>query len=666
MAQIPFSPPQVQAALQNPVRFPDQQLQQYAQRGSPTGQVTPPMAQQEMATRGQERQAFQRQRAMSQNPENSPTIFQQKDMQIQQAMQALQQKEQQLGMMGALMARKAQDVQAREQGIATLPVREDMFTAMNGGIVFRGGGQVQRFNGLEGPSLVNIPKLLEQQEYEFYGSPKNRAEYNKVDLLRQIELLKPEDKAELLKPGMFGTTPDAYILRRRLQQMGYEVDPKTNKIKQLEVEGRSPITMQQRRALEYISKELGANPLQGTAQLPSSEQKETPASTPLPTTPKSPPTIGIASLSSGPEFNAEYEKLKPILSQKVDRTRSGELTKELINLSDELKKAVASGEMSEADAQLIMKAEMDKRSAIQNKFVEGRDARREAIRKATEGDKAELVDYLGAMAAGGPGKTLAETLSKMVPGTQKLKEDEKARKRQADKEFYLAAQADAEADKQFDLGNIEAGNKARKEAEDRKLRGAEIKASIIEARSKGIMAALNQAARGEEDESQRIGREASAATNILSTTISRDSQERIARFNADQERLREQYRYATREQNPTNRLIDMIVSSDPKQQKAAMLILGKGKDAEDLPTPVQVQLAKQIEKKYENPHDPRVIAKVEAVGELEAAKILRLKPEQAKNQPGYSDALAIVDRIQLNELMRITNRPIPYTALPSK
>lgn len=145
MAQIPFSPPQVQAALQNPTRFPDQKLQQYAQRGSPTGQVSPMMAQQEMASRGQERQAFQRQQAMQNNPENSPTIFQQKDAELEQARAALQQQQQQVGMMGAMLAKKQQDLQARERGIAALPMRQDMFTAMDGGIVFRGGGNVEGY-----------------------------------------------------------------------------------------------------------------------------------------------------------------------------------------------------------------------------------------------------------------------------------------------------------------------------------------------------------------------------------------------------------------------------------------------------------------------------------------------------------------------------------------
>jgi hypothetical protein len=158
MAQIPFPPggPQVQAALQNPARFPDQRLQQYAQGQQPTGQVPPPMAANELTIRNAQRQAASRQSAMQNNPQNSPTVFQQKDMELQQKAQQLaamqqqmqqkmQQKEQQLGIAGALMAKKAQDLQAREQGIAALSLPQNMFTAMDGGIVFNGGGNVEGY-----------------------------------------------------------------------------------------------------------------------------------------------------------------------------------------------------------------------------------------------------------------------------------------------------------------------------------------------------------------------------------------------------------------------------------------------------------------------------------------------------------------------------------------
>ena len=653
-----FNPMQSQAALQNKARFPDQKLQQYAsgRPPQPTGQVTPPMAGGELAQRGADRQAFQNEAAMQADPSGRPPVLVEKIMQLQQ-------QEQQLGMLAAMLAKKQQDLAAREQGIGALPVRSDMFTAMDGGIVFSGGGAVQRFNGRD-TSLINMPKLFKESEDEFYGSPSNRAESNKVDLLRQIELLRPEEQAKLLESGTFGTQPDAYILRRRLQEMGYEVDPKTNRIKQLEEQGRRPITMQERRAIDYIAKEQSATPNEATVRLPLQERSTTPSTPSAPPTEQKPaPSINIPSLSRGAGFDTEFAKLKPLLSQRVDRSGSQRLTDELVTLSDEYRAAVASGRMTEEEAQKAMKDEMDKRSAIQGKFVEGRDARREAIRKATEGDKADLTDYLGAMAAGGPGKTLAETLSKMVPGTQKLREDEKARKRLAYKEFHLAAQADAEADKQFDLGNIEAGNRARKEAEERKIRGAEIESKMVEARGKGILSALNQVVRGEEDESQRIGREVTAGTNVLQTVLNKEAQERIAEYNVRAQAELEKFKLQNREQNPYNRIFDALVSNDPKQRQAALDFLGKGKEQNALPPGLQVELAKQIDRKYENPHDPRVIAAVEKVNP-EAAKILRLKPDEAKRQKGYSDALDLVDRLKFQELLTSTGRPLRYTDLP--
>ena len=167
---IPFPPdgPQVQAALQ---KVPTSQLQNYAagRPPQPTGQVTPgPMgaAAEALNARGAMGAANQRQQAMQNNPANSPTIFQQKDMELQQKAQQLaamgqqiQQKEQQLGVLGVLMAKKAKELQAREMGVAALPMRPDMFTAMDGGIVFAGGGDVEGYasRGMVG-QFTPVPK----------------------------------------------------------------------------------------------------------------------------------------------------------------------------------------------------------------------------------------------------------------------------------------------------------------------------------------------------------------------------------------------------------------------------------------------------------------------------------------------------------------------------
>ena len=158
MAYTPLSPSGVANALQNVAKFPDSRLQQYAagRPPQPTGQVQPGptgQAAQELNARGMQRQAAQRQQAMQNNPANSPTIFQQKDMELQQKAQQIQQKEQQLGLLGALMAKKAQDMQARDTaGIGSLPL--DTFNAMDGGIVFNGGGRVKGYSGEDDESVV--------------------------------------------------------------------------------------------------------------------------------------------------------------------------------------------------------------------------------------------------------------------------------------------------------------------------------------------------------------------------------------------------------------------------------------------------------------------------------------------------------------------------------
>ena len=226
---IPFPPggPQVQAALQNPARFPDQRLQQYAQGQQPTGQVPPPMAANELTIRNAQRQAASRQSAMQNNPQNSPTVFQQKDMELQQKAQQLaamqqqmqqqmqqreqqtQQKEQQLGVIGALMAKKAQDLQAREaMGVAQLPVNPDMFTAMHGGIVFNRGGGVQGYasRGLvadEDFRMANAePQLLSEEVLPELDPLQKRIAEMKAARERRLvglrsAMLSPQEKEEL-------------------------------------------------------------------------------------------------------------------------------------------------------------------------------------------------------------------------------------------------------------------------------------------------------------------------------------------------------------------------------------------------------------------------------------------------------------------------------------
>ena len=133
----------------------------------------------ELTSRNAQRQAAARASAMQNDPSQSPTIFQQKDAQMAQQAQMIQQKEMQLaqmmqqkeaqiakkeralGIIGALMARN----QPRMSGIAQLPMRPDMYTAMDGGIVFNAGGGVQRLSpggGVRSPfeAYTKYAKLL--------------------------------------------------------------------------------------------------------------------------------------------------------------------------------------------------------------------------------------------------------------------------------------------------------------------------------------------------------------------------------------------------------------------------------------------------------------------------------------------------------------------------
>lgn len=221
---IPFIPggPQVQSALQNPAQFPDQKLQQYAQGQQPTGQVPPPLAANELTVRNAQRQAAARQTAMQNNPKESPTIFQQKDMELQQKAKQLaamqqqmqqqtQQKEQQLGVMGALLAKKAQDLQARESmGIANLPLRPDMFTAMDGGIVFSRGGAVQRFNGrydsLISPEFGGITPGLEELDILRVEETKRKKDKEQYEFLKDVSPVAAARFAEE-NPSVLETRP---------------------------------------------------------------------------------------------------------------------------------------------------------------------------------------------------------------------------------------------------------------------------------------------------------------------------------------------------------------------------------------------------------------------------------------------------------------------------
>lgn len=232
-----FNPMQTQAALQNPAQFPDQRLQQYAagQPPQPTGQVPPGPggpAGLELTSRNAQRQAAARASAMQNDPSQSPTIFQQKDAQMAQQAQMIQQKEMQLaqmmqqkeaqlakkeralGIIGALMARN----QPRMSGIAQLPMRPDMYTAMDGGIVFNAGGGVPRIDmsGRAGPLSLEDLMDLHLGELDIIKEASKTRQLSPEERKRLIE----EEEARLAKQyekyeaGMAGVDEKAVAAAR--------------------------------------------------------------------------------------------------------------------------------------------------------------------------------------------------------------------------------------------------------------------------------------------------------------------------------------------------------------------------------------------------------------------------------------------------------------------
>ena len=415
MAQIPFSPPQVQAALQNPTRFPDQKLQQYAQKGSPTGQVSPMMAQQEMASRGQERQAFQRQQAMQNNPENSPTIFQQKDAELEQARAALQQQQQQVGMMGAMLAKKQQDLQARERGIAALPMRQDMFTAMDGGIVFRGGGNVE---GYASDGLVKDRGILTTEGLV-------------ADFKRLFEYLGVPWTS--FEEGMARTKEGQEALRQRVASF--------NEV-----------------------------PLTGS-------RAEAPSTVPQNTASKSKSTPTTQRTQAAPTASSDYgsrfvRMMAPYTGESEESTQlSADIQSSIRREID----AINRSQMSEEDKAAARKKVIDDMQKEYGEYTKGRESRRGDIAEALRGKPADIWQGI---AAGLPTDTRGLRIAGLLSGVAKGVAGERGRAEDREREARMflakAAEEDARADlaerrgqrKEADAAELRA-QQLRNEAADR-------------------------------------------------------------------------------------------------------------------------------------------------------------------------------------------------------
>ena len=381
MSQIPFPPdgPQVQAALQ---KVPTPQLQQYAagQPPQPTGQVTPgPMgaAAGALNQRNAMGAAGQRQTAMQNDPSNSPTIFQQLMMKeqmvnqqaqaIQQQAQAVQQKEQQLGLVGALMTKKAKDLAERERGVAALSMRPDMFTAMDGGIVFRGGGNVQ---GYASRGLVDV----QDREAEGFTEP------------RASDAPSTTGSNSL---GLNALTAEILKARERMEQARRD----------------SMLSSEEEEAIKFKNKQ---------------------------------------------EMQKEYEE-----------------------------------------------------------YAKGRQSRREKMEAALRGKAPDLTDFLLAVSAGGPGKTFAETLSRMVPGVTKLRTEQQAREMAAAKFAAEAEEKEAQADLAERRGQRAVADKLLNEARQLRQRLFEITKGVEDTgiRSLTSVAGIEQEKQKQETQKSQFERE---------------------------------------------------------------------------------------------------------------------------------------------------------------
>lgn len=625
---IPFPPggPQVQAALQNPARFPDQRLQQYAQGQQPTGQVPPPMAANELTIRNAQRQAASRQSAMQNNPQNSPTVFQQKDMELQQKAQQLaamqqqmQQKEQQLGVVGALMAKKAQDLQAREaMGVAQLPVNPNMFTAMDGGIVFNGGGQVQRFNGQTGsqprstigysglqfnPMGVNVP-----ERPQLTSSSRDER-----DLFEELE--------EKVRTGT--ATPSE---RRRYNSL---------RALSLDMYGsrRSPSTDVPDYTQDIAGKDF-TYPTRAVQDKTTDDKKETTKSTAGAT---SAAKAGIGSLPNRPSFEQNLETLRPYLERSPEETL---YSRALVDTFKQIEAAVKTGKISEEDAKKIMEAKKAELATQYQEYTKGRDKRMEKIRSSLEGEAPSVWSKL---AAGLPtdtrGMRLGTGIASIAKGYVGKEDEYEKRKLAASRYMAEAEELNAKADLLEKRGQTDAAERARDAAEKRAKEGAALEITGLQAKASGVQSLLTPA-------TAERGRIATAAGQLLGAELDEESKKRL---------LAEQAKY--RAPSALQERLALF-KSDPG------LFAKLFGDKDKIPSAVQTQIVKDIAQKYSDPHDPRVIAAVEKVNP-NAAKILRLKPSEAKNQPDYSAALGLVEQLKYKEIMANTGQSQSYTILPS-
>ena len=210
----------------------------------------------------------------------------------------------------------------------------------------------------------------------------------------------------------------------------------------------------------------------------------------------------------------------------------------------------------------------------------------------------------------------------------------------------------AKADLLEKRGQTDAAERARDAAEKRAKEGAALEVTGLQAKASGVQSLLTPA-------TTERGRIATAAGQLLGAELDEESKKRLL---AEQAKYRE-----PREPNIQNTLFNILRNPNASEadKSAVMMFLGKGKP-DKISTAVQTQMVNDIAQMFADPHDPRVVAEVAKVNP-NAAKILRLKPNEAKNQPDYFAALRLVDQIKYEKMNNIgqTQSPKDFTTLPS-
>jgi len=535
MAYTPLSPSGVASALQNVAKFPDSRLRQYESGRpfpQPTGQVQPGptgQAAQELNARGMQRQAAQRQQAMQNNPANSPTIFQQKDMELQQKAQQIQQKEQQLGLLGALMAKKAQDMQARDTaGIGSLPL--DTFNKFDGGIVFSGGGAVQRFNGLQG------------------SQPRNRAEANLQELMQQVEML--PDREEVLR-GFGGVQPDAYLLRRKLVERGYEIDPKTNEIK-TPYKMKGPITQEQRDAL------LGFGQMYGEAKTKEAALRGEELSKGASPAQKKKEDTGrkdsdkTSTPSVGTSLDIEGRMRRGLASVRGESDQQQRLVSDIQRNLDEQYKAIDESNLTDAQKEVARKKVTDAMQAEYGEYTKGRETRQQAVADALRGKKPGM--FAGIASALPSGNA---SFADVLAGAAKGVTAERGRYRDADKEAALyiarAQEESAKADMLEKRGQRAEAQAAEDRAQALLDKAAIRKTQALDVKKQGLAALLQR-----EDKLQADER--AIAEKAITAQLDIESKIMLERLKASLQ---------PREVNFYNQVLAAFNSGDPKRIQAA-------------------------------------------------------------------------------------------------